>query len=359
MNRREFVGASLLGTSALWAAQAAPLRWPRPLVLQESGPSPAQRSWMDLGFGLFIHFGINTFYDQEWSDGSLDAKAFNPTRLNTDQWMECAQAAGMKYVVLVTKHHDGFCLWPSAKTRYSVAASPFKKDVVEKLAKSAQKYGLRLGFYYSLWDRHEPSYEQDLNRYVTDFMCGQLQELLTRYGPVVELWFDGFWKHQKSGWTKKNEQIVGEAQKQERNQERDLAFIQAWRNEGAFHWQIDHVYHFVKSIQPDCLVMNKQHHSLSLECPCIRWIFAVEKNTLKPPMTKRFGAGWAAIGICPCRLKPPFPAGDKSDLKAATGFGTPMTTRSKAGMKFAATCKWPARWRPTCCSMLALRLRAC
>ena len=210
-------------------------------------PSQVQKKWMDYGFGMFIHFGINTYYDKEWSDGTLDPSAFNPTQLDTDQWCKTARDAGMKYVVMVTKHHDGFCLWPSQYTDYSVKSTPYKGDVVAKLVNSAAKYGLDVGFYYSLWDQHEKSHDENEWVYVTDFMKGQLEELLTEYGDVVELWFDGFWKKQKHGWTKK-----GSMPEDERNEK----FIEAWRMEGAYWWQMDHIYQFIKSLQPACLVMN-------------------------------------------------------------------------------------------------------
>ena len=258
MNRRNFLKYSALGGAT---AASLPYLGSRSLAAtptDEVGPDPAQQAWMDLGFGMFIHFGINTYYDVEWSDGTLDPIKVNPTRLDTDQWCATAKAAGMKYIVLVTKHHDGFCLWPSRYTTYSVASTPFKKDIVAELANSAAKHGLKLGLYYSLWDRHEKSHDTDEYRYVLDFMKGQLEELLTGYGPVVELWFDGFWKKQQSGWTKKLAagELEGEAGFQEQNQARDEAFVQAWRQEGAYRWQMDHIYQYIKSLQPDCLVMN-------------------------------------------------------------------------------------------------------
>ena len=219
-------------------------------------PSDAQEAWMELGFGMFIHFGINTYYDKEWSDGTLDPERVNPTALDTDQWCRTAKNAGMKYVVLVTKHHDGFCNWSSKLTRYSVDSTPFKKDILAELANSASKHGLKLGLYYSLWDRNEKTHYTDISRYVNDFMLPQLEELMTGYGEVVELWFDGFWKYQKNGWTKKNEKIDGEAAKTQKDAQRELDFIQAWRNEGAYFWQMDHIYQTVKNWQPNCMIMN-------------------------------------------------------------------------------------------------------
>lgn len=223
---------------------------------EEVMPSATQKAWMELGFGMFIHFGINTYYDKEWSDGTLDPSKVNPEKLDTDQWCRVAKAAGMRYVVLVSKHHDGFCNWPSKLTAYSIASTPYKKDIIASLANSAQKHGLKLGLYYSLWDRHEKSHDTDIATYVSDFMLPQLEELMTGYGEIIELWFDGFWKYQKNGWTKKNQDIDGEAKSEERNAQRDLDFMQAWRNEGAYWWQMDRVYQTVKKWQPDCLIMN-------------------------------------------------------------------------------------------------------
>lgn len=218
-------------------------------------PNSFQKDWMALGFGMFVHFGINTYYDKEWSDGTLDPVRFNPTKIDTDQWCRVAKAAGMKYIVITTKHHDGFALWPSKYSDYTVAATPFKKDIIEMLANSAQKYGLKLGLYYSIWDEHDVRFKTDWYAYM-DFMFKQVEELLTRYGDVVELWLDGFWKKQKNGWSNKVKNIDGEAGFQDKNLQRDLDFIQAWRNEGAYWWQMDYFYQFVKSIQPGCLVMN-------------------------------------------------------------------------------------------------------
>ncbi|MEM6377571.1 MAG: alpha-L-fucosidase, partial [Bacteroidota bacterium] len=180
---------------------------------------------------------------------------FNPKQIDTDQWCRVAKQAGMKYLVITTKHHDGFCLWPSKYSDYTVKQSPFKKDILAMLAKSARKYDLKLGFYFSLWDRYDPLYEKDWWAFMEN-MEGQIVELLTNYGELVEIWFDGFWKKQKNGWTKKQKEIDGEAGFQEKKLERDYAFIDAWRVEGAYWWQMDHLYRLIKKHQPNCLVMN-------------------------------------------------------------------------------------------------------
>ncbi|MFZ4582936.1 MAG: alpha-L-fucosidase [Paludibacter sp.] len=219
-------------------------------------PTSAQQAWMDLGFGMFIHFGINTYYDKEWSDGTLSPKAFNPSELDTDQWCKVASQAGMKYIVIVTKHHDGFCMWPTKFTDYSIAKSPYKKDYLAQVVKSARKYGLKVGFYYSLWDRHEKSHDTYEAQYV-EFMKNQIRELLTNYGEICEFWFDGFWKKQKTGWEKPITNETGEKVSGSiATADRDLKFMQAWRNEGAYRWQMDHIYQYIKSLQPNCMVMN-------------------------------------------------------------------------------------------------------
>lgn len=155
-------------------------------------PTPQQLAWQLDGFGLFLHFGVNTFNGEEWSDGTLDPATFDPTGLDASQWARTARAAGAKYVVLTAKHHDGFCLWPTATTTYSVASSPWREgrgDVVAELAEACRGAGLGLGLYLSPWDRNADCYD-DPAAY-DDFYLRQLTELCTRYGPLYELWFDG------------------------------------------------------------------------------------------------------------------------------------------------------------------------
>lgn len=170
------------------------------ITLQPSNkPNQNQQNQIDRKYGMFIHFGINTFNDTEWSDGKLPIDSYNPTEIDADGWIKNAYQAGMNYVILITKHHDGFCLWDTKYTDYCINNSPCKIDVVAEVAKACKKYGIKLGLYYSLWDRHEKCYK-DHEKYV-DYMCNQLEELLDgRYGEIVEVWFDGGWDKKTSKW---------------------------------------------------------------------------------------------------------------------------------------------------------------
>lgn len=155
-------------------------------------PTPAQLAWQKDGFGVFFHFGVNTFHGKEWSDGTLPASSFNPTALDAEQWVAAALAAGAKYVVLTAKHHDGFCLWPTATTEYSVASSPWRDgqgDVVAEVVAACRKLGMKLGLYLSPWDRNAQCYP-DPAAY-DEFYLRQLRELCSNYGELCELWFDG------------------------------------------------------------------------------------------------------------------------------------------------------------------------
>ncbi|MFD2331033.1 alpha-L-fucosidase [Cohnella sp. GCM10020058] len=155
-------------------------------------PSEAQLAWQDMEMGMFCHFGMNTFCDQEWGEGADPAEKFLPTALDARQWVRTAKQAGMKYFVLTAKHHDGFCLWPTATTDYSVVSSSWRDgrgDVVRECAEACREEGVGFGLYLSPWDRHEPCYA-DPAAY-DDFYAAQLTELLTGYGPLVEVWFDG------------------------------------------------------------------------------------------------------------------------------------------------------------------------
>jgi len=141
---------------------------------------------------MFLHFGVNTFSDREWGDGKENPASFSPTQLDARQWARTAREAGFRTLILTAKHHDGFCLWPTKTTDHSVASSPWREgkgDVVRELVDACRAEGLKAGVYLSPWDRHEPSYG-DSPRY-NDLYSAQLTELLTQYGVIHEVWFDG------------------------------------------------------------------------------------------------------------------------------------------------------------------------
>jgi alpha-L-fucosidase len=213
-------------------------------------PTPAQQRYLDLRLGMMLHFGINTYYGKEWSDGTLDPARFHPDQLNTDDWCASAAAAGMKLVTLTAKHHDGFCLWPSRYTDYTVMASPCRRDVVGELAESCRKYGLKLALYYSLWDRRQD--RGDDSAYA-DFMLSQLEELFTGYGDITMFWLDGVWFKLTDRTPSLDEmenihKLFPGARVEE--------FLNAWHTIGRRRWHFDRVYQQVKAWQPDCLVMN-------------------------------------------------------------------------------------------------------
>ncbi|MFJ4027337.1 alpha-L-fucosidase [Paenarthrobacter sp. NPDC089989] len=154
--------------------------------------SPAQLRWQHLEFGVFIHFGVNTFAGKEWSDGTLPPSLFNPSHFDVGSWVRVAKEAGARYLILTSKHHDGFCLWPTSTTGYSVASSPWRGgsgDVVGSVADACAAAGLGFGVYLSPWDRNATCYG-DPEAY-DSFYAQQLTELCTGYGPLMELWFDG------------------------------------------------------------------------------------------------------------------------------------------------------------------------
>ena len=195
--------AALLGTGLARAATDTP---PGPPPLPE-----AVKNWQDKRFGMFIHWGpvSLTAHEIGWSRGTQTPievydtlyKQFNPTNFNADAWVKVAKDAGMKYIVLTTKHHDGFCLWDTKLTDYNIMNSPFHRDVVKELATACKKAGIAFGTYYSVCDWHHPDFprtspggqvkreKSDLDAY-NRYLLGQISELLTNYGPLITIWND-------------------------------------------------------------------------------------------------------------------------------------------------------------------------
>lgn len=212
--------------SLLIAAAAAGTAWADNLIMPVPShqPSDAQKKQIERKYGMFIHFGINTFHDQEWTDGSKPASSYRPTKIDAEQWVKTAKDAGMKYIILITKHHDGFCLWDSKYTDYDVASSGNRTNVVEEVAKACKKHGIGLGLYYSLWDRkvNGDVENQSQDSVYNDYMVKQLNELMDiaqkNNTDIVEFWFDG-------GWMKQN-----------------------------YRWPVMDIYQTIKSRQPQCQV---------------------------------------------------------------------------------------------------------
>ncbi|GAU15508.1 hypothetical protein TSUD_45450 [Trifolium subterraneum] len=155
-------------------------------------PTYAQLKWQQREIIMFLHFGVNTYTDREWGTGHESPSIFNPIGLNTTQWANVAEEAGISLMILTAKHHDGFCLWPSKYTKHSVISSTWqngKGDVVQEFVNAATNKGIDVGIYLSPWDRHDPRYGDDL--LYNEYYLAQLQELLKKYQDVREIWFDG------------------------------------------------------------------------------------------------------------------------------------------------------------------------
>lgn len=173
----------------------------------QTGPLPTkgQQAMIDRKYGMFLHFGMNTYLNVEWSDGTAPASTYAPPAdiaQKAAQWVKTAKEAGMRSIVLITKHHDGFCLWDSKYTDHDIANPGIKHkvDIVRTVSDACHEQGIAFSIYYSLWDRHEPSYkDSDKYKYI-GFMKNQLEELMTQYGTVHELWFDGGWDRKVEDW---------------------------------------------------------------------------------------------------------------------------------------------------------------
>ena len=197
-------------------------------------PSENQLRWQDMDMYAFIHYSLNTYTDQEWGYGNEDPKLFNPQLLDCRQWVRTCKQAGMKGIIFTAKHHCGFCLWPSAYTEYSVKNSPWKNgqgDVVRELAEACREEGLKFAVYLSPWDRNHPDYGRP--EYITYFR-NQLRELLTNYGDIFEVWFDG--ANGGDGW-------YGGA-----NETRKI--------DRTTYYQWPETYRMIRELQPQCVIWN-------------------------------------------------------------------------------------------------------
>ncbi len=208
------------------------------------GPLPSQRqlNWHQNEFYAFVHFNMNTFTGMEWGTGGEDPALFNPTALDCRQWARVCKDAGMKGIIITAKHHDGFCLWPSAFTEHSVKNSPWKEgkgDVVKELSDACREYGLKFGVYLSPWDRNHAGYGRP--EYIPYFR-DQLRELLTNYGEVFEVWFDG--ANGGTGW-------YGGANE---NRVIDAGTYYDWEN----------TYKIIRELQPNAVIFS--------DATDIRWV---------------------------------------------------------------------------------------
>src|SRR5699024_9158982 len=159
-------------------------------------PSPKQLAFQDWEFGLFIHFGLRTFYEGyvDFDEREMSPTSFNPTNLDCEQWVLTAKEAGMEYAVLTAKHHDGFSNWPSQYTNFSVAQTPWRDgqgDVVNEFIKACRKHDIKPGIYYSTYDGDADFYNDKDGKAYDDYFVNQITELLTNYGDIDILWFDG------------------------------------------------------------------------------------------------------------------------------------------------------------------------
>lgn len=185
---RTATGLLLIGACGSPAARES-VPAPAPLA---PVPSARQLAWQELDFNAFVHFNMDTFTDREWGEGNESPDLFAPSELDCRQWARVAKSAGMKTIVITAKHHDGFCLWPSKLSEHSVASSKWrggKGDVLRELSDACREYGLKFGVYLSPWDRNSPLYGQ--GETYNEYFAGQLREVLSNYGEVSEVWFDG------------------------------------------------------------------------------------------------------------------------------------------------------------------------
>lgn len=195
-------------------------------------PTAAQAEWTHLEYGMFVHFGPWTYSGT--GDGKFPAGQVIAPHLDARQWARLAAESGMRYAVLTAKHVDGFCLWPSRHTAYSVASTPARRDWVGEFVEAFRAEGLKAGLYYALLDRNYPHYEDDA-RYAA-YVRDQVEELLTGYGDLVELWFDGAWDKD--------------------HPTRDWPHDPAWEPLTGARWEWARLYEHIHRLQPGCLVIQ-------------------------------------------------------------------------------------------------------
>lgn len=218
--------ADPLGDAGLYLESASNLLRKAPA----NGPSVAMRQFLARSrYGMFLHFGMDTFTDQELGDGLTAASVYAPSGIDAAGWAKSAKEGGIDYVLLICKHHDGFCIWPASNNSYNVSQSGNRTDVVKAVAEACAAQGIRFGAYYSLWDRHWDhlnqcgendnwKYSAQQNADYQSYMLGHLRELFSNYGPVITLWLDGSWA------------------------------------KSADEWGLARVYDLVKRLQPDCQI---------------------------------------------------------------------------------------------------------
>jgi alpha-L-fucosidase len=227
-----------------------------------------QKDWMNLKYGMFIHFGPNTYQMKAWGNGTYPANLLDFSKVDVAQWAQTAKAAGMKYAVLTVKHHDGFCLWNSGYTNYCMKSTSSPSiDVVKLFVDEFRKAGLKVGLYYSLWDRNNPTYYDPDDKKYIDFMKNQLTELLTNYGEITELWFDGAWDRDYPHACQDPilMALIGKTvlPVNDPNNQHELCWIYRDYYKTASpdsidgqRWSWEEVYNHIHKLQPNCLVIN-------------------------------------------------------------------------------------------------------
>ena len=255
-----------------------------------AAPTPAQADWMSLTYGMFIHFGPWTFSGT--GDGKFPAADVRAPDLDARKWARLAAESGMRYAVLTAKHVDGFCLWPSRHTPYSVAATPGKRDWVAEFVAAFRAEGLKVGLYYALLDRHCPFFEDDA-RYAA-YVRDQVEELLTGYGDILELWFDGAWDKD--------------------HPTRDWPHDPAWPNDRGARWEWARLYEHIHRLQPRCLVIQNS----SSDRPGEPNYLPVDVRT-----SEHYDFVWREK-LCPPRLDPVFSTSE-SELYLPLEYCTTLT----------------------------------